>query len=98
MTKLEQAQFLLSVLDGIRDVALGNLDKIPDEWEGTELMQLIREIALSHCPALKLGRKMAFEHAFLERNLDTCRATPAARARCAASAIVIDNIAFPTDG
>lgn len=71
MNQQEKIQFILDITDNLRDTLLERVDRIPEEWDGIELRELLMDVAESQFVYIKMpvSRKRAYNNTVLVRNL-----------------------------
>ena len=72
MNKQEKTQFILDITDNLRDALLERVEKIPEQWDGIELRQLLVDVARSqfNCRQMSPARKRSYNNTVLVKNLD----------------------------
>lgn len=71
MNQQEKIQFIRDITDNLRDTLLERVDRIPEEWDGIELRELLMDVAESQFVYIKMpvSRKRAYNNTVLVRNL-----------------------------
>lgn len=70
MTKTEKKKFIKSLCDSIRDDLVKKVERMPDEWDGHELRELIADLADRERTSSMTGkRKRDYRNEVLVRNL-----------------------------
>ena len=70
MTKAQQRMLARSICKGIQADVLNAIGKLPSNWDGIELRQLVSDIATRHESKLLVGkRRKDYENDLLTRNI-----------------------------
>lgn len=70
MTRKEQEQFVKDLTKTVRDSLLGDLPRVPEDWDGNELRQWIADRFKNQVTSpLKGKRKRDYKNAVIVKNL-----------------------------
>ena len=71
MNQQEKTQFILDITDNLRDALLEQVSKMPDEWDGIELRQLVSDMVTAkfNYRPMDRVRKRKYNQVVLEKNL-----------------------------
>jgi hypothetical protein len=72
MNQQEKTEFVLELCDTLRDTLLERVARMPDEWDGIEIRQLMVDLAETQFVYVKMSpaRKKAYKNTVLVNNLD----------------------------
>ena len=72
MNQQEKTQFILDITTNLQNALLERVDKIPEQWDGIEIRQLLVDVAkrqFNYRP-MSPARKRSYNNTVLVKNLD----------------------------
>lgn len=72
MNNQEKTKFILDITENLRNLLLERVDKMPEQWDGIELRELLVDVAKSqfNYRPMSPARKRSYKNTVLVRNLD----------------------------
>ena len=72
MNQQEKTQFILDITENLRSTLLEQVDKMPEEWDGVEIRQLLTDLAASkfNYHPMSRARKRAYKNTVMVNYLD----------------------------
>ena len=69
MTKQEQSEFVMDLIDGVKAKILERIDKVPEDWNGVELRHLIADKFMEETRPMTRTDKKNYNNAVITLNL-----------------------------
>lgn len=72
MNQQEKTKFVLDITENLRNTLLEQVPKMPEEWDGIEIRQLLADLATSkfNYQPMNRSRKRAYKNTIMVNNLD----------------------------